>query len=245
MEALRAFNDPKGEFIDGELYIFAYDMNGTTLALPYQQSMIRINRWNREDIIGVKPFQRFIDRAKFGGGYVYYQYPNPNNYFITELKFSYVISVDDDWLIGAEMYVHNTSFSHTFSVDWRTRNDLIKQVRTMQYLVAVDGISAVTEMMMDPESDIQVEGLYPMAITENGTVMAFARNPEMVGTNQLGRVNSLGISLIREGISLGKEGGGLMYTILWDSTLQKENFILVYVVQADDDAYVASFIILE
>ncbi len=115
----------------------------------------------------------------------------------------------------------------------------------MKYLAEVEGIPAVTEMMMDPESDIQVEGLYPMAITENGTVLAFARNPEIVGTNQLGRVNSLDISLIREGISLGKEGGGLMYTLLWDSTVQKENYILVYVVQAADDAYVASFMILE
>ncbi len=43
-EALAAFNDPNGDFIDGELYIFANDMNGTTLALPYQPGLIGVNR---------------------------------------------------------------------------------------------------------------------------------------------------------------------------------------------------------
>ncbi len=34
--ALREFNNQTGQFVDGELYIFAYDTNGTTLALPFQ-----------------------------------------------------------------------------------------------------------------------------------------------------------------------------------------------------------------
>ncbi len=39
-EALAAFNKQTGDFIDGELYIFAYDMNGTVLALPHQPDLI-------------------------------------------------------------------------------------------------------------------------------------------------------------------------------------------------------------
>ncbi|ABN06874.1 Cache, type 2 domain protein [Methanocorpusculum labreanum Z] len=244
-EALAAFNDPKGEFIDGELYIFAETLNGTMLSLPYQPALIGTDQWMAEDTTGVKYIQRQIARAEQGGGYVMYLYPNPTQDFATELKLAYVMPIDNEWFIGAGIYEHNTLLAHSTSVDWQKRNELIKQVRTMQYLAEVEGVSAVTDMMMDPNSDIQVEGLYPMAITENGTVLAFARNPDIVGTNQLGRVNSLDISLIREGISLGKEGGGLMYTLLWDSTLNKEIFILVYVVPADDDAYFASFMILE
>ncbi|WP_319379285.1 cache domain-containing protein [uncultured Methanocorpusculum sp.] len=244
-EGIAEFNNPNGEFIDGELYIFAGNLDGTVLSLPYQPPLIGTNLWMAEDTTGVKYVQRQIARAEQGGGYVMYLYPNPTQDFTTELKLSYVMPIDDEWFIGAGMYEHNTSLAHTTSVDWQERNEFIKQVRTMQYLAEVEGVSAVTDMMMDPNSDIQIEGLYPMAITENGTVLAFARNPDIVGTNQLGRVNSLDISLIREGISLGKEGGGLMYTLMWDSTINKENFILVYVVPADDDAYFASFIILE
>ena len=34
-KALEVFNDPKGKFVRGELYIIAYDFNGTRLAHPY------------------------------------------------------------------------------------------------------------------------------------------------------------------------------------------------------------------
>ncbi|HZD43140.1 MAG TPA: cache domain-containing protein, partial [Methanomicrobiales archaeon] len=44
--ALAEFNNPTGRFVDGELYIFAYDANGTTLALPFQPAIIGTNRWN-------------------------------------------------------------------------------------------------------------------------------------------------------------------------------------------------------
>jgi hypothetical protein len=33
-KALQVFNDPKGEFSRGDLYIIAYDFNGTRLANP-------------------------------------------------------------------------------------------------------------------------------------------------------------------------------------------------------------------
>ena len=34
-EGLEAFGDPSGEFVRGDLYVFAYDFNGTLLAHPY------------------------------------------------------------------------------------------------------------------------------------------------------------------------------------------------------------------
>jgi len=240
-EALRAFNDPQGEFIDGELYIFAYDMNGTTLALPYQQSMIGINRWSGEDIIGVKPVQRFIDRAKFGGGFVYYQYPNPNNAFITELKFSYIISVDDDWLIGAGIYPGTTSLNYS----WEERDQLITQVRYFQYLSTVLPQEDILQMINDPDSVVQVEGLYPFAVNAKGEVLANAHNPSETGKNRLGYTNSYGMSPIREIISLGESGGGLMYTLVWDPVLEKEVYVLIYAEPADEEIYYCSMMRLE
>jgi signal transduction histidine kinase len=115
----------------------------------------------------------------------------------------------------------------------------------MRYLAAVEGIPAVTEMMMDPDSSFQREGLYPFAISGNGTILAFSRYPELVGTNQLGSVNSYGMSFVREGISLGQSGGGLMYTLAWDSVTQKERFVLDYVEPAGNNTYFASYMVLE
>lgn len=244
-KAIAAFNDPNGKFIDGELYIFVGDMNGTVLSVPYQPALVGKNAWFLEDQNGVKFVQRTIARAEQGGGYVLYLYANPNQDYSRELKLSYVLPIDNEWYIGAGMYEHNASFSHTFSVDWRTRNELIKQVRTMQYLAAVKGIPAVTEMMMDPNSEFQREGLYPFAVTGNGTVLAFSKDPALIGTNLLGSVNSYGMSFVREGISLGKAGGGLMYTLAWDAILQKEMYVLDYVEPVGNDTYFASYIILE
>ncbi len=243
--ALAAFNDPKGSFIDGELYIFAGTMDGTVLSVPYQPELIGENAWFAEDPAGVKYVQRTIARAQQGGGYVLYLYPNPTVGYSTELKLSNVIPIDNEWYIGAGLYEHNAPFYHTVSIDWRLRNELIKQVRTMRYLAAVDGIPAVTEMIMDPSSSFQREGLYPFAITGNGTVLAFANNPAIVGTNQLGSLKSYGMSFVREGISQGKSGGGLMYTLAWDSGKQKEVFVLDYVEPAGNDTYFASYMILE
>ena len=240
-ETLRAFNDPEGEFVDGELYIFAYDMNGTTLALPYQQSMIGMNRWTGEDIIGVKAFQRFIDRAKFGGGFVYYQYPNPNNDFFTDLKLSYVMSVDDDWLIGAGIYPGTASLNYS----WEERDELITQVRNLQYLSTILPEEELLQMINDPESMVQVEGLYPFAVDAHGEILANTHNPSETGNNRLGYTNTYGMSPIREIISLGQSGGGLMYSLVWDSVLEKEVYVLIYVEPADGEIYYGSIMRLE
>jgi signal transduction histidine kinase len=153
--------------------------------------------------------------------------------------------IDNEWYIGAGIYEHYSAYSHTVGVDWQTRNELIKQVRTMTYLAEINGISAVTEMMMDPNSEFQRDGLYPFAITGNGTILAFFNEPDLVGTNQLGTVNSYGMSFVREGISLGADGGGLMYTLAWDAGRQKEVYVLDYVEPVGNDTYFASYMILE
>ncbi len=240
-EALRAFNDPNGEFIDGELYIFAYDMNGTTLALPYQQSLVGTNRWYGEDIIGVRPLQRFIDKAKFGGGFVYYQYPNPNDKFLPELKLSYVMSVDEDWLIGAGIYPGTMSLNYS----WEERNQLITQVRGLQYLSTILPEEEILQMINDPESTIQIDGLYPFALNPNGTVLCSAYNSSQNGKNLLGYTNSYDMSPVREIISLGESGGGLMYSLVWDAALDKEVYVLIYVEPADEETYYGSVMRLE
>ncbi len=240
-ESLRAFKDLNGEFIDGELYIFAYDMNGTTLALPYQQALIEVNRWYGEDIIGVRPVQRFIDKAKFGGGFVYYQYPNPNDKFLPELKLSYVMSVDEDWLIGAGIYPGTMSPNYS----WEERNELISQVRGLQYLSTTLQKDELLQMINDPESMIQVDGLYPFALDPKGTVLSSAFDPVQTGTNRLGYANSYGMSPVREIISLADSGGGMMYSLLWDPVLDKEMYVLIYVEPADDETYYGSVMRLE
>jgi hypothetical protein len=240
-EALCAFNDPSGEFIDGELYIFAYDMNGTSLALPYQKSLVGTNRWFGEDIVGVKPLQRFIDKAKFGGGFVYYQYPNPNDKFLSELKLSYVMSVDEDWLIGAGIYPETMSLNYS----WEKRNQLISQVRGLQYLSTILQKEELLQMINNPGSIIQVDGLYPFALDPKGTILSSAFDPAQTGRSRLGYTNSYDMSPVREIISLAESGGGMMYSLVWDPVLEREMYVLIYVEPADKETYYGSIMRLE
>ena len=53
------------------------------------------------------------------------------------------------------------------------------------------------------------------------------------------------MSVVREGISLGKSGGGLMYMLTWDQNYQREVYVLDYVEPVGNDTYFASYMILE
>lgn len=98
-----SFNDRNDAWAKENTYIFAYDFNGTTLAMPYQPESIGTNRWNYTDSYGSPIARLEIDIAKTGGGFVYVVYYNP----VTdrdELKLCYVLPVQDDWLVGSGIY---------------------------------------------------------------------------------------------------------------------------------------------
>jgi len=243
-QALAAFNDPNGEFIDGELYIFAYGMDGEVLSLPHQPGLVGKNRWFMEDPNGVKLLQRVIARAQQGGGYVCYLYPNPDHNYAQEYKLSYVIPVDDSWFIGSGIYIQDNPLSQAQYIKWTEREELTYQVRNMQYLARIEGISSVVDLIKDPKSELQIEGLYPFALTENGTVLANLLKPSMAGTNQLGITNSFGMSITREIISLAQAGGGVMYGLVEIPPTNEEEHVMIYVEPADASTYVGSLIIL-
>ena len=243
-EAVAAFNDPKGEFIDGELYIFAYDMNGTVLALPHQPDLIGENRWYLQDTTGIKYIQRATARANLGGGFVMSLYENPVNNFVSELKLSYVMAVDDTWFLASGIYLHDEPFSDGSYVDWHQREELVRQVRGMDYLTIVEGIPAVTDMINDPSSALHAGNLYPFAVTEDGTLLAYSMDPSLVGTNQLSMSNSYGMSVMRDVISLSQNGGGLMYSLVKDPKTGQEVYVLLCVEPADDATYFGSMLVL-
>jgi polar amino acid transport system substrate-binding protein len=102
--ALQAFSDPKGNFSRGELYIFAYDYDGLTLAHPYQPELIGKSRINASDPNGIKINQQAVNAAKFGNGFFYYIYPDPFQNMTPVLKLGYVSDVDGTWYLGSGIY---------------------------------------------------------------------------------------------------------------------------------------------
>jgi len=93
-----------GRFVEGDLYIFAYDPEGNTLALPFQPDLIGKNRWNTTDANGTTYIQDLIRSAQSGGGFVHYLYLDPADNYKIKPKLSYAMMVDQGWLIGSGIY---------------------------------------------------------------------------------------------------------------------------------------------
>lgn len=103
-KALDAFNNRSGEFVRGDRYIFAYDFNGTTLALPFQPDLIGTNRLDLNDPNGVNIVRDQNALARTGGGLFYLLYPDPAENMTIKLKLNYVMKVDDTWFLGSGIY---------------------------------------------------------------------------------------------------------------------------------------------
>ncbi|ACL17833.1 cache domain-containing protein [Methanosphaerula palustris] len=102
--ALAEFNNPNGSFVKGELYIYAYDFNGTTIAHPFNPEKIGINRMNETDAQGGLFIKNLTDMALNGTGFVQFAYINPAHNNSVESKLGYVEKVDDTWYLGSGIY---------------------------------------------------------------------------------------------------------------------------------------------
>lgn len=104
-KAFAEFSNPKGQFVDRNLYIFAYDLKGNNLAIGNGNAskMVGKNLSDMRDADGVYLIRNFIEIANTKGkGWSDYKWPNPSNSTI-EAKSSYVEKVDD-LLIGCGIY---------------------------------------------------------------------------------------------------------------------------------------------
>ena len=103
-KALAEFSNPKGSFIQGELYIYAYDFNGVTLAHPFNPEKIGLNRLNETDGQVGLFIKNLIDTVKNGNGFSRFSYINPAHNRAVESKLGYAEKVDDNWWLGSGIY---------------------------------------------------------------------------------------------------------------------------------------------
>jgi cytochrome c len=102
--ALAEFDKTNGSFVRGELYLYAYDFNGTTIAHPFNPEKIGINRLNETDAHGNYFIKDLRDAAENGTGFVEFYYINPAHNNTVEKKLGYVEKVDDTWWLGSGIY---------------------------------------------------------------------------------------------------------------------------------------------
>ena len=101
-KALAEFSKKDGAFYRGQLYLFAYDMDGTLICSPVEPALVGTNRWDYRDATGKYVVRELVDVARDpGSGWVDYEYANPTQEGAVQAKTSYVRGIDGTWLIAA------------------------------------------------------------------------------------------------------------------------------------------------
>lgn len=101
---LKEFNNPKGAFIRGELYMFAYDFNGVNKALGSNPKIVGKNLYKLKDASGLMLIQELIKIAQTDGeGWLDYKWSHPIKKKIAD-KRSYIKRIDGDMFIGTGFY---------------------------------------------------------------------------------------------------------------------------------------------
>ncbi|MCE5280966.1 MAG: cache domain-containing protein [Deltaproteobacteria bacterium] len=102
-KALKEFNNPKGQFVKGDLYVFAYDMSGTIIAHPVNPKLVGINTLETPDVDGKMWRKEGMEMVKKSGtAWVDYKFKNPVSGKI-EQKTTYLKKVGDS-VLGCGAY---------------------------------------------------------------------------------------------------------------------------------------------
>lgn len=234
--ALTEFNNLSGTFTEGDRYIFAYGMDGTTLAWPYQPGMLGTNRANVTDTNGVMHIRRMIELAGEGGGWVYYVTKNPAHNNSEELKLTYVRPVDSTWFVGSGVYLSEIPAIFTPA----EKDQLVERVRQARTYAQANGAAKAIRDFNDRNGTFASGTRYIYAYGFNGTTLALPFQPELIGTDRLDFADTYGVKVIRQQISLCRNGGGFYYLHYYNPDTGKPGLKFNYVEPVDDTWFVGS-----
>ncbi|NLV26617.1 MAG: sodium:calcium antiporter [Methanomicrobiales archaeon] len=230
------FNNLSGPFVKEELYIFGYAIDGTTLALPFQQGILGKKRMDLTDINGLSIFSGIMGAAKRGGDYLYYVYPNPNNDYQYQLKLVFVKPVDDDWFIGSGIYLPWIEAE----LDSEEISDLVDRVKQAKSHAEEVGKEQGLNDFNDLNQTFANGGEYIFAYDYNGTTLALPFQPVLIGTNRMEYTDLYGAHIIHQEIDAAKQGGGFVYVVYYNPDTGDNELKLCYVLPAGDDWLIGS-----
>ena len=238
--ALKAFNDPEGEFVRAEMYIFAHDVSGNLLSLPFRHDLLGQNRLDTKDPNGITIARDNIEIARNGSGWTYYLYPNPRENNSQMLKLSYSTVVDDNWTLGAGIYVNSSSAQNLSAMKPANRDELKAFVDEAHSHALVTSKDSVLKEFMDRNGSWVRGDVYIFAQDFNGTSLCLPYLPEEVGTNRLDIQNDQGVYINREMRAIAMNGSGY-YEYRWNNPITNQSEPKVsYVSKVDDTWWLGS-----
>jgi polar amino acid transport system substrate-binding protein len=230
-KALQEFNNRSGLFVRGELYIFAYDFNGTNIAHPIRPDLVGHDQRGLLDINGVAVVRNELALAKRGGGTLYLVFQNPVHGDKEELKLIYLKKVDDSLCLGSGTYLSNISAS--FSQE--ERDELVAYVNEALQFARQNGKQKSLEVYNDLSGSFSRDGRYIFAYDYSGQTLALPYQPEPTGKNRTDVKDPNGVDFVSQVIDAARTGNGFMYHIYLDASRNMTpTLMLSYVVNVND-----------
>ncbi len=218
-KAIAAFNDPNGSFVQGDVYVFSEAYDGTALAEPFHHELIGTNIRNLTDRFGIPIVRNIAETARYGIGYVSYDYPNPKNNNRVESKLSVVSDVDGTYYVGAGTYAGSGMVYPSSAIGPATRAytvaDLTAFVKKAAAYARANGKEQAIVAFSDPAGLFADGELTIIALDYNGTMIASSLSQE-TAKNRINLINYHdpdGVPTIREMRDLSVNGGGYAYTV--------------------------------
>ena len=235
--ALKEFSDKTGSFVNGELYIYAYDFNGTNIAHPFKSDWIGRDKMNESDSNGVHYIRNLINVAKKGNGFTYFIFPNPSHDNRNELKLGYVMKMDDNWWLGSGLYLSNISASF----DQEEKDELVAYVNEALKFTKENGKEMALEVFNDPEGNFTGEGRYIFAYDYEGQTLALPYQPELIGENRIDAQDTNGVYFLQQAIDTVRMENGSDYCIYPDPSRNMTPALkLRYLMNVDDTWFLGS-----
>jgi signal transduction histidine kinase len=244
-KALQAFSDPKGQFVQGELVMMAFDYNGTNLAAPpYSPELTkyRINLLNYNDPDGVDTIRGMRDIAREGGGF-FYTVANVkvNGKEVYMPKIDYAEPVDGDWWIFSGIivpgYGRNGSGDLTgIQVRNRTRADLYDLVDQAVAFAKTTGRVKTLAEINNSNGQFVHGDLFVWAESSNGTLLADPFWKSGIGRNQIDYTDRYGMKTTRVGIEAMENGTGFSHALFPNTAANGTADVpkLIYMKAVDD-----------
>jgi len=94
-KAIAVLSDPRSDFVQGSMYVFAMDLNGMMLAHPHNPKLIGLTFMTQRDFNGIAYGREMVNTARTdGSGWVDYVFTDPVSRKLRR-KSTYVLRVGD------------------------------------------------------------------------------------------------------------------------------------------------------
>ncbi len=104
-KTLAVINDPDGQFVQGDLFVWAEGFDGTVLADPYWKEGVGKNWMDTTDPYGAKTTIVGINAIRSGTGFTHAMFADTSKNSTAPVpKLVYMRPVDDTWWIGSGIY---------------------------------------------------------------------------------------------------------------------------------------------